>query len=104
MNKYIFIKDMSILNTVLFKEGTEISLNEGEKIKSNGKYGNFEFSIDDLKEFIKEKIDEETDVKIILLDDEDEIKDYRLQLDIRTTRKKAREIQNYLKETLKSLV
>jgi hypothetical protein len=104
MSKYIFIKNLSILDTIIFKEGDEIDINPDDKITTNGKFGNIEFTFEDLKNHIKEKIDEDMDVKIILLDDENEIKDYRIQLDIKTTRKKAKEIQNYLKENLKSLV
>jgi hypothetical protein len=102
MPKYQVIKDIKILDTVALKEGSEIEILDGESIKIDTKFGIMELKFEDFKSFIKEK--ETIQVSIIPLEDEDVVKEYRLQLDIKTTRKKAREIENYLRETLGRMI
>ena len=55
-----------------------------------------------IKNSVKQK--EEIKIQVNLLDDEEVIKDYRIQLDIKVSRKKAREIENYLRETLERMI
>ena len=50
------------------------------------------------------KLKETIEVTITELEDEDLIKEYRLQLDVKTTRRKARDIEKYLRETLERMI
>ena len=44
------------------------------------------------------------DIKVITEEEEEEIKNYRIQLDVNTTRKKLRDIENYLRITLENML
>lgn len=102
MPKYQVIKDIKVIDTVILKEGDEIELNEGEPLKMNTPFGILELSFDNIKSSLKEK--ETIQVSILPLEDEDVVKEYRLQLDVKTTRRKAREIEKYLRETLERMI
>lgn len=105
MGKYIVIKKISILDSVILTEDDIIEFNEDGIFTAESKYGSINFKYDDIKTSLKEYVeDNNVNVEMILLDDENEIKDYRLQLDIKTSRKKAKEIQKYLQDTLKSFI
>ena len=102
MPKYQVIKDIKVIDTVILKEEDEIELNEGETLKMNTTFGFLELSFDSIKSSLKEK--ETIQVSILPLEDEDVIKEYRLQLDVKTTRRKAKEIEKYLRETLERMI
>jgi len=102
MPKYKVIKDIKVIDTVILKEEDEIELNEGEPLKMNTPFGFLELSFDSIKSSLKEK--ETIQVSILPLEDEDVVKEYRLQLDVKTTRRKAKEIEKYLRETLERMI
>jgi hypothetical protein len=102
MPKYKVIKDIKVIDTVILKEEDEIELNEGEPLKMNTPFGFLELSFDSIKSSLKEK--ETIQVSILPLEDEDVVREYRLQLDVKTTRRKAKEIEKYLRETLERMI
>jgi hypothetical protein len=102
MPKYQVIKDIKVIDFVLLKVGDDIELNEGEPLKMNTPFGFLELSFESIQSSLKEK--ETIEVSITELEDEDVVKEYRLQLDVKTTRRKAREIEKYLRETLERMI
>lgn len=103
MKKYQVIKDIKVVDTVILKEGEEIELvSENDGLIVNTPFGQIQLSFDSMKSSLREK--ETIQISIIPLEEEDIIKEYRLQLDVKTTRKKAREIENYLRETLERMI
>lgn len=102
MSKYIIIDDVFILDELVFKKGDEIDIiDDNIQIISNT-LGNISIKPSSLKDKIKRK--EDINIDFIELNDENEIGDFRLQIDLKVTRKKAREIENYLRETLEKLI
>lgn len=77
---------------------------DDDTIKVSTEYGPMTFTKDSLKDKIE--VINELEVNIIILDeaDEDTIKNYRLQLDVKTTPRKAKEIENYLRKTLQDML
>lgn len=106
MAKYIALEDIITLDTIVFKKGDEIIVNDGQTLpqKIGSTFGSGELSIKLSSIKDKVKLKEEFDIKLSLLDDEDEIKDYRIQLDLKVSRRKAKEIENYLRETLETML
>jgi hypothetical protein len=102
MPKYQVIKDIKVIDFVLLKVGEEIELNEGEPLKMNTPFGFLELSFESIQSSLKEK--ETIEVTLTELEDEDVVKEYRLQLDVKTTRRKAKEIEKYLRETLEKMI
>ena len=105
MSNYKLIEDLQILDKVILPKNSEISFDEHDEVKISTEYGPITFT----KEMLKDKIEkpvENVEVKISILDDEDEdvIKNYRLQLDIKASRKKVREIESYLRKTLQDFL
>ena len=100
MPKYIITENIVVLDEILLKEGEEIEIIDNYPI--NTKFGLINLSYDSIKD--KLKIKEDIKIQVNLLDDEDVIKDYRIQLDIKVSRKKAREIENYLRQTLERMI
>ena len=59
----------------------------------------------DGEDLLFEEVEELPQIKVTLLEeDEDSIKNYRLQLDVKTTPRKAKEIENYLRKTLQEML
>ena len=103
MPKYQVIKDIKVIDTVILKEGEEIELlNENDTLVMNTTFGQLELSFNQIKDSIK--LIETIEIKIIELEDEDVVSEYRLQLDVKTTRRKAKEIEKYLRETLDKMI
>jgi hypothetical protein len=105
MSKYKLTEDLQILDKIILPKGSEISFDEQDEIKISTEYGPITFT----KEMLKDKIEkpvENVEVKISILDDEDDdvIKNYRLQLDVKASRKKVREIESYLRKTLQDFL
>jgi hypothetical protein len=105
MSKYKLIEGLHILDKIILPKGSEISFDEQDEIKISTEYGPITFT----KEMLKDKIEkpvENVEVKISILDDEDDdvIKNYRLQLDVKASRKKVREIESYLRKTLQDFL
>jgi hypothetical protein len=95
---YKIIKDVEILNQIVFKKGSIIEQKEIYDIQTES--GEIKVPHILLEKFI-EPIDDKFEIRVKSLDeDEDEEKMWRLQIDVKTTRKKAKIIENLLRETL----
>lgn len=96
--KYLIAKeDIFILDKLIFEKGEKIIKSEIYKVG--------DISIP--HSMINHLLDDEKEINIkvkSLDDDEDEIKEWRLQLDVKTSRKKAKEIENILRETLRNYI
>ena len=119
MSKFILKKDWILKYTILDKQGQELLYTKGKIFEPNehGEYvisstqGKMILKYKDMKsavdgeDFLFEEIMEIPEIKISLLEeDEDDIKNYRLQLDVKTTPRKAKEIENYLRKTLQEML
>lgn len=51
-----------------------------------------------------EKQAKEINVSLKELDDDDDVKTWRLQLDVKTTRNKAKEIEKFLRQNLEKMI
>jgi|LakMenEpi03Aug12_release.lakeMendotaPanAssembly.Ray.scaffolds.fasta_scaffold159152_2 hypothetical protein len=103
MPKYQIIKEIKVIDTVILNKGEEIELlNENDALIMNTCFGQLELPFNQIKDSIK--IKETIEVTLTELEDEDSVKEYRLQLDVKTTRRKAREIEKYLRETLERMI
>jgi hypothetical protein len=107
--KFKLIKDL-ILNTG-FEE--ELILKKDETIEPNekGEYFFEKLNRTYLKEDLLSKLDifkpiEEIDLKIQEIDqnDEDKIGNWRIQLDIKVSRKKLKEIETFIKESVSKML
>jgi hypothetical protein len=105
MSKFKLTEDLLILDKVILPKGSIISFNEYDEIKVSTEFGPITFTPDMLKDKI-ELFTEELEVKVSVLDDEDEevIKNYRLQLDVKTSRRKVRDIESFLRKTLQEML
>lgn len=102
MPKFKVIKNIKVLDHIIFNEGDEIELVENQPIKAKTPFGELELKFDTIKESLKEI--EELKITINPLGNDDEIQDWRLQLDVKTSRRKVREIEKYLRETLERMI
>lgn len=106
--KFRLIKDL-VLNTG-FEE--EVILNKGEIIEDiNGEYFftklNKVYTKEDLlaKPDIFELLPEiKLEIKEVDQDDEDKIGNWRIQLDVKTSRRKLKEIETFLRETISDML
>lgn len=119
MSKFILKKDWILKYTILDKQGQELLYTKGKIFEPN-EHGEYIISSTQGKMFLKykdmksavdgedllfEEVEELPQIKVTLLEeDEDSIKNYRLQLDVKTTPRKAKEIENYLRKTLQEML
>ena len=119
MSRFILKKDWILKYTILDKQGQELLYTKGKIFEPN-EHGEYIISSTQGKMFLKykdmksavdgedllfEELEELPEIKIsILEEDEDSIKNYRLQLDVKTTPRKAKEIENYLRKTLQEML
>ena len=119
MSKFTLKKDWILKYTILDKQGQELLYTKGKIFEPNehGEYaisstqGKMILKYKDMKsavdgeDLLFEELEELPEIKISLLEeDEDAIKNYRLQLDVKTTPRKAKEIENYLRKTLQEML
>jgi hypothetical protein len=119
MSRFILKKDWILKYTILDKQGQELLYTKGKVFEPNehGEYvisstqGKMILKYKDMKsaldgeDLLFEELEELPEIKISLLEeDEDAIKNYRLQLDVKTTPRKAKEIENYLRKTLQEML
>ena len=117
--KFILKKDWILKYTILDKQGQELLYTKGKIFEPNehGEYiisstqGKMILKYKDMKsavdgeDLLFEEVEELPQIKVTLLEeDEDSIKNYRLQLDVKTTPRKAKEIENYLRKTLQEML
>jgi hypothetical protein len=105
MSKFKLTEDLQILDKVILPKGSQISFDEFNEIKISTEFGQITFTPEMLKDKIELLLDE-LEVKVSVLEDEDEdtIKNYRLQLDVKTSRRKVREIESFLRKTLQEMI
>ena len=119
MSKFILKKDWILKYTILDKQGQELLYTKGKVFEPNEhgeyvissthgkmilKYKDMKSSVDG-EDLLFEEVEELPEIKVTLLEeDEDSIKNYRLQLDVKTTPRKAKEIENYLRKTLQEML
>ena len=119
MSKFILKKDWILKYTILDKQGQELLYTKGKVFEPNEhgeyvissthgkmilKYKDMKSSVDG-EDLLFEEVEELPQIKVTLLEeDEDSIKNYRLQLDVKTTPRKAKEIENYLRKTLQEML
>ena len=102
-NPKLLLKEIKVIDTVILNKGEEIELlNENDALIMNTCFGQLELPFNQIKDSIK--IKETIEVTLTELEDEDSVKEYRLQLDVKTTRRKSREIEKYLRETLERMI
>ena len=103
MSKFILKKDWILKYTILDKQGQELLYTKGKVFEPNEhgeyvissthgkmilKYKDMKSSVDG-EDLLFEEVEELPEIKVTLLEeDEDSIKNYRLQLDVKTTPKK----------------
>ena len=119
MSKFILKKDWILKYTILDKQGQELLYTKGKVFEPNEhgeyvissthgkmilKYKDMKSSVDG-EDLLFEEVEELPEIKVTLLEeDEDSIKNYRLQLDVKTTPRKAKKIENYLRKTLQEML
>jgi len=121
MSKFILKKDWVLKGELLGKSYQELLYNKGEIFEpnSNGEYiiknshGQMILKYNEMKsaenngELLFEEIVEKVpEISLTVLDDDfDDIeRNYRLQLDVKTTGRKAKEIEKYLRKTLQEML
>lgn len=105
MIKFKLTEDICILDKKILNKGDEIVFNDNEELIVDSEYGPIKLTKDILKDKIK-SLEEDIAVKISILDDDDEdqVKNYRLQLDFKASRRKVIEIETYLRKTLQDML
>ena len=122
MSKFILRKDWIVKYSILGQSHEELLYKKGEVFTPNEKgnyvfntpyYGTLTMKYQDMKSatdndelLFEEVVEKIKEIKITILDEEYEnIERYfRLQLDVKTTPKKAKEIENYLRKTLQEML
>lgn len=103
MSKYILTNDILIFNQKVLNKGQEIDYNFRESYFINSYFGNIEIKFETLKDNIKLKQDIKIET-IINDEDVDEVKNYRIQLDIKSTKRKVLEIENNIREIIQKII
>ena len=105
MDKYQLKEDLQILDKTILPKGSEISFDENNELRVSTEYGPITFTPEMLKDKLG-KVVGDLNVKVTVLDEEDEdtVKNYRLQLDVKASRRKVREIESYLRKTLQDML
>jgi predicted P-loop ATPase len=101
------IKDISTMNKILIQKGDKISSEDGiYKIESSDKLISLSFSLEEIlnnQDFIE--VDQyKKNIIELPANDDDIVKNYRIQLDVKTSKKKLIEIENILQETLRNIL
>ena len=107
MREFLVLEDVVFFGKRILKKGETIKIDKEHQVSVEGL--EFTIPINDIisssnfEEIINNK---EIDIEIIEVSDEEDlqIKNFRIQLDIQTNRKKAREIESILRKTLKEFI
>ena len=104
MSKYKLTQDLVIIDKTVLKKSEEIEFDSNDELVVNSELGPIKLT----KELLKDKIspiNKDIDFKVsILNDDEDTVNFYRMQLDIKSTRKKVREIESEFRKILNEIL
>ena len=104
MSKYKLTEDLVIIDKTVLKKSEEIEFDSNNELIVNSELGPIKLT----KELLKDKIsplNKDIEFKVsILNDDEDAVNFYRMQLDIKSTRKKVREIESEFRKILNQIL
>lgn len=100
MEKLIVKEEVKFLNNVIFKKGEIIDKSDSYNVEIES--GNIAIFYSMIENFVEPYQDIE--IRISNPADDEEEKIWRMQLDVKTTRKKAIEIENFLRKTLRDLI
>ena len=104
MSKYKLTEDLVIIDKTVLKKSEEIEFDSNDELVVNSELGSIKLT----KELLKDKIspiNKDIEFKVsILNDDEDAVNFYRMQLDIKSTRKKVREIESEFRKILNEIL
>ena len=100
MEKLIVKEEVKFLNNTIFKKGDIIDKSDTYNVEIES--GNIVIFYTMIENFVEPYHD--IDIKISNASDDEEEKIWRMQLDVKTTRKKAIEIENFLRKTLRDLI
>jgi hypothetical protein len=104
MTKYKLTQDLVIIDKTVLKKSEEIEFDSNDELVVNSELGPIKLT----KELLKDKIsplNKDIEFKVsILNDDEDVVNFYRMQLDIKSTRKKVREIESEFRKILNEIL
>jgi len=98
MSRFILKKDWILKYTILDKQGQELLYTKGKIFEPN-EHGEYVISSTQGKMILKYK-----DMKSAVDGEDLLFENYRLQLDVKTTPRKAKEIENYLRKTLQEML
>ena len=100
MEKLIVKEEVRFLNNVIFKKGEIIDKSDSYNVEIES--GNIAIFYSMIENFVEPYQDIE--IRISNPADDEEEKIWRMQLDVKTTRKKAIEIENFLRKTLREMI
>ena len=100
MEKLIVKEEVKFLNNTIFKKGDIIDKSDTYNVEIES--GNIVIFYTMIENFVEPYQDIE--IRISNPADDEEEKIWRMQLDVKTTRKKAIEIENFLRKTLRDLI
>lgn len=107
MREFLVLEDVVFFGKRILNKGETIKIDKEHQVSVEGL--EFTIPINDIissSNFQEIIDDKEIDIEIIEVSDEEDlqIKNFRIQLDIKTNRKKAREIESILRKTLKEFI
>lgn len=100
MEKLIVKEEVKFLNNIIFRKGDIIDKSDTYYVEIES--GNIVIFYSMIENFVEPYQDIE--IRISNPSDDEEEKIWRMQLDVKTTRKKAIEIENFLRKTLKEMI
>ena len=100
MEKLIVKEEVKFLNNTIFKKGDIIDKSDTYNVEIES--GNIVIFYTMIENFVEPYHD--IDIKISNPSDDEEEKIWRMQLDVKTTRKKAIEIENFLRKSLREMI
>lgn len=105
MNKFILLDDIFILDKKVLSKDSLIEFTKDEQLFVETDLGQIKFSKDLLQDKIK-MVKEDIQVSISVIDEDEElqVKNWRLQLDFKASKRKVQEIETYLRKTLQDML
>ena len=105
MNKFILLDDIFILDKKVLSKDSLIEFNQDDELLLQTDLGQIKFSKDLLQDKIK-MVKEDIQVSISVIDEDEElqVKNWRLQLDFKASKRKVQEIETYLRKTLQDML
>lgn len=100
MEKLIVKEEVKFLNNTIFRKGDIIDKSDSYNVEIES--GNIVIFYSMIENFVEPYQDIE--IRISNPEDDEEEKIWRMQLDVKTTRKRAIEIENFLRKTLKEMI